>query len=91
MNQSFSRGRALKCLTLIPAVAAGLVGALTRAADAGKGSKAQFKYQDKPKNGQPCAACKFYIANKKPKANGSCSIVAGSINPKGWCIAWAKK
>jgi len=81
----FSRADALKSLTLIPAAAAGLVGALASSADAADNKK-QFKYQDKPgPKGAKCSGCSLFV-----KPNG-CTLVHGKISPNGWCIAWAKK
>lgn len=56
-----------------------------------KGSQAQFKYQNSPKNGQKCSQCTFFIPGKSASANGSCKIVDGSISPNGWCTAFSKK
>ena len=74
---------------VLPALA-GLLFAETTTAQA-KGSQAQFKYQNSPKNGQKCSQCTFYIPGKSATANGSCKIVDGSISPNGWCTAWSKK
>lgn len=39
------------------------------------------------KPGSNCANCQFFTA-----ATGACVLFAGfSVNPKGWCSAWAKK
>jgi High potential iron-sulfur protein len=39
------------------------------------------------KPGSNCTNCQFFTA-----ATGACSLFAGySVNPKGWCTAWAKK
>ena len=43
------------------------------------------QYQEQPKDGQECDGC----VNWEPP-NG-CKIVAGNINPKGWCVAYAPK
>ena len=43
------------------------------------------QYQETPKNNQICSAC----VNFEPPA--ACKIVAGTINPNGWCIAFAPK
>ena len=43
------------------------------------------QYQDTPKNNQICSAC----VNFEPPA--ACKIVVGTINPNGWCIAFAPK
>ena len=50
-----------------------------------KVKKAVAKYQDKPKNGQKCADCRFF---RPPKA---CQLVEGDISPDGWCAFFAKK
>ena len=73
----------------LPALA-GLLLAETTNAQA-KGSKAQYKYQNSPKNGQKCAQCTFFIPGKSANANGACKIVDGSISPNGWCIAYSPK
>lgn len=88
-TEKVSRADALKSLIVLPALAAALL-AGTGEAQAG-GSKAQFKYQNKPKGSHKCSGCRFYKAGKTAKANGTCSVVSGSISPNGWCIAWAKK
>ena len=78
-----SRGLVLKGLAAVP-LAALAVGATLSPAQA-KGSKKQFKYQDKPgPKGQKCDGCRFF---RKPNA---CTLVDGKISPNGWCIAWAK-
>ena len=74
---------------VLPALA-GLLIAETSTAQA-KGSQAQFKYQNTPKNGQKCSGCTFYIPGSSATANGTCKIVDGSISPNGWCTAWSKK
>lgn len=85
---AMTRREALKSL-MLPALAAAL-GATTGVADA-KSSKAQFKYQDHPKGDDKCSGCKFFIPGKNAKAAGTCKIVAGSISPNGWCLAFTKK
>jgi len=48
-----------------------------------KGSKAQYKYQDTPKDGKVCVECMHFL----PKTN-ECRMVEGSIDPQGWCAAY---
>ncbi len=48
-------------------------------------SKETVQYQDMPKDGAECDKCVNWVA-----PNG-CTIVAGNINPKGWCVAYAPK
>ena len=57
-----------------------------RAAQSGKVSKAQAKYQDKPKGDQSCAKCLNFIA-----ASTTCKVVEGKVSPQGWCQLWVAK
>jgi hypothetical protein len=93
MKRPLSRIDAIKSLAVVPAVALGVGAAISGASAATPANnRKQFKYQDTPgKNGQTCAACRFFVANKKAGQKGTCTVVSGAISPKGWCIAWAKK
>ena len=65
-------------------VAAGVV--VKHAAAEDKIEKSLVGYQDKPNaNGQHCSVC----ANFQAPASGA--IVAGTIDPNGWCGAFAPK
>lgn len=88
-SEKSTRKEALKTIVLLPAFA-GMIAGATGIASA-KGSQAQFKYQNTPKNGQQCSGCQFFIAGKSATANGACKIVDGSISPKGWCTAYSAK
>ncbi len=81
-----SRRTALKAsMTLL---AGGLVATQARAQDpdAGKMSKSvvQYRYHPSP-NGSHCGICANFIAPE------SCKLVAGKIDPNGYCMAFAKK
>ena len=84
------RQDALKSVIVLPALAASLA-ATAQVAKAAKSSQAQMKYQNKPKGSQKCSGCRFYVPGKTVTANGTCTIVDGSISPNGWCIAYAAK
>ncbi len=43
------------------------------------------QYQEGPKEGAKCSGCVNWV---DPNA---CKIVAGQINPNGWCVAYAPK
>jgi len=43
------------------------------------------QYQQTPKDGQQCSLC----VNWQPP--NACKVVAGTINPNGWCVAFAPK
>ncbi len=66
--------------------AAAIAGASTTAkAQDQKIAKTLVQYQEQPKDGAECDKCVNWIAP------GSCKIVEGQINPKGWCVAYAPK
>jgi len=88
-ESGISRRSFVAGVVMLPALA-GLLLAETTPAQA-KGTQAQFKYQNSPKNGQKCSGCRFFVPGKSSTANGSCQIVAGTISPNGWCTAYAAK
>jgi hypothetical protein len=48
-------------------------------------AQSMVKYQDHPNNGNYCGICAQF---EPPNA---CKVVAGVIDPNGWCIAFAPK
>ncbi|HJU20142.1 MAG TPA: hypothetical protein VJ770_27125 [Stellaceae bacterium] len=42
-------------------------------------SQQAAQYQPRPHNGMVCAMCSFF------RPPGSCTVVAGTISPQGWC------
>ncbi|RAL22753.1 hypothetical protein DL240_07590 [Lujinxingia litoralis] len=44
-----------------------------------------------PKPDQRCDNCALYTAPEAGASCGGCTVVAGPINPGGWCRIWAKK
>jgi High potential iron-sulfur protein len=53
------------------------------AQSAGKMSKQQAQYQDRPNGIQACATCTLF-----EDPNG-CKVVDGDVSPDGWCKAYA--
>jgi hypothetical protein len=53
-------------------------------AKAAKLPHSAVRYQDSPKDGKECDACKLFMP---PNA---CKSVAGIISPKGWCALSVK-
>jgi hypothetical protein len=43
------------------------------------------QYQTTPKDGAKCSLCVNFVAPS------SCKIVSGTIDPNGWCVAFAPK
>ncbi len=70
-----------------------LLGLQTAKAAAAPMSKAAVGYQDVPHNGQVCAQCVFFIfkASDNGQLQSRCKLVAGPINPAGWCEVYAPK
>jgi hypothetical protein len=66
---------------------------LTRSgpAFAGKAPKSDFHYQDHPNDGNQCSNCVAFTPPPSGDAYGACSIIAGPISPKGWCMAFSSK
>jgi hypothetical protein len=70
-----------------------LLGLKTAQAAGAPISKAAVGYQDIPNKGAVCAQCVYFIF--KPSDNGMlesrCKMVAGPINPAGWCEIFSPK
>jgi len=85
MSDSISRGKVLSLLAGLP-VAVVVSTTAVSAADDSAGTKAKYKYIDKPgPKGEVCIGCALFLA---PAA---CVIVKGRISPNGYCIAYAPK
>ena len=87
--KNLSRKEALSSLIVLPVLAA-LVASSTATAQA-KGSKSQFKYQDKPNGKQKCSDCALFVPGKSTTDKGTCKLVDGAISPSGWCTAFSAK
>lgn len=51
--------------------------------------KSAVAYQDHPFGLRDCADCVHFIAAANPAAPGQCSVVAGPVAPRGYCMVWA--
>ncbi len=85
MDQSNNTSRRVVMRTGLGLLAAGAAMAGTARAQDQKIAKNLVQYQDGPKDGNECDKCVNWVA-----PNG-CKIVEGTINPKGWCVAYAPK
>lgn len=54
-------------------------------ADASQLQKQDVRYQDQPKGVQHCSGCANF------QAPSGCKVVAGSVNPNGWCLLFSAK
>lgn len=80
-----SRRDMLRTGAMIVAGAAGVAVASTARAEDEKIAQELVQYQNEPKDGQKCNMCAQWV---EPNA---CKIVAGNINPNGYCVAYAPK
>jgi hypothetical protein len=55
------------------------------AQDSQKVAQNLVQYQQMPKDGNKCSMCVNWVAPNQ------CKVVAGVINPNGWCVAFAPK
>jgi hypothetical protein len=55
----------------------------------GLASKEALNYQAEPEGDQQCSNCGFYIEDKNGDGLGACTLVAGTIDPEGWCTSYA--
>jgi hypothetical protein len=96
-TKRISRRTALKAGMTV--LAGGLVANEARAdadPDLGKQSKESVQYRYHPNaNGNHCAICANFLAPDNPDnpthKDNRCKLVAGVIDPNGYCIAFAKK
>lgn len=54
--------------------------------EGGDASKESVDYQYEPRNGEMCSTCLQFVAE-----SSTCRIVAGPIDPRGWCRAYVAK
>ena len=80
-----SRRDMLRTGVMIAAGVAGVAAAPSARAEDEKIAQELVQYQNMPKDGQECDKCAQWV---DPDA---CKIVAGKINPKGYCVAYAPK
>jgi hypothetical protein len=76
----------------LAALAAGLLASAKQASASRMMSKASVGYRDVPSaDGKVCVQCIYYIPIKAGQPLGTCRLVAGEINPGGWCEIWAPR
>ena len=81
-----SRRSLLRGVTIAAGGAAFLAATLTaQQAEAGNMTQQAAGYQKTPKDGKRCDGCSLF------QAPSACKLVAGTIDPAGWCRFWVKK
>ena len=84
-NKLITRRDALKNIAVVAGGIAVTTIVAAGTANAGTVSKASVQYQDHPHGNQHCSVCANFVAPN------SCKVVAGKIDPNGWCVAFAPK
>jgi len=90
-DKKLSRRSILKGAAALAGAAAGSAVLATNQAFAAKAPKAAMQYQDHPKAGNDCSKCMQFIPGSSATAMGTCKVVAGSISPHGYCLAFTPK
>ena len=85
MSREFEKATRRQMMRAGLAVVGGIAAVSSSAKAEDKIAQAQVQYQETPKDGNKCSTC----VNFQPP--NACKIVAGTINPNGWCIAYAPK
>jgi len=93
-NDKFiSRRTALRASLTVLAGGLAATSALAQDPDAGKMAKSVVQYRYKPAaNGSHCAICANFLAPggaANPGKDARCKLVAGVIDPNGYCLAFA--
>jgi hypothetical protein len=61
------------------------------ASHAGRASKSDFFFQERPKDGKRCADCRLFMRDSSDPNLGTCTVIEGVINANGWCMAYTPK
>ncbi len=87
MAENIQASRRGVLLTGLTVLAGSVLATAARADDAAdsKVDQSAVQYQTTPNNGAMCSSCVNFVA---PNA---CKVVAGTISPNGWCVAYAPK
>ena len=88
-QNKFSRRKVIKYMVLGTTIP--IMNTLISQVQAAKTSKELVQYRDKPNGKDQCSNCMQFIPGKTLDANGECRVVEGSIDPNGWCNAYAAK
>ena len=80
-----SRRDVLRTGAMTVAGIAGVAAARGARAEDEKIAQELVQYQNTPKDGQECDMCAQWVPPN------DCKIVAGNVNPKGYCVAYAPK
>jgi len=83
VDRPLDRSRRRLIGAVLKGIPAGLLLRMAPTQAAEKMTRQQAEYQDKPNGIYSCAMCTLF-----EKPNG-CKVVAGEVNPDGWCKAFA--
>lgn len=84
-STDLSRRKLLRSITLAVGGAAAFGAIVTSQQAEAAMTQAAAGYQTTPKDGHSCSNCAVFVAPS------SCKLVAGTINPSGWCRFYSPK
>jgi len=87
-NDDHSTGRRGQLRRTVVLFACAAASGMLRTA-AAKTTKADFFYQDTPKNGKSCETCRQFKVISGDA--GVCSVVEGEVKSSGWCVAYTPR
>jgi hypothetical protein len=90
-DQAVSRRNALKAVVTVCALPGLSMLAWNRSEAQQKPSKEAVNYQDTPSDGNRCDGCVHFLPGAESGQPGTCKVVAGEINPAGWCMLFAAR
>lgn len=64
---------------------------VVRADASEKLSKTSVSYRDAPNGSKRCATCAHFIPATTPERAAACQIVAGAVDPQGYCMVWTQR
>jgi hypothetical protein len=77
-------------LSSVGALFAVAVGRIPARAD-DKLPKEAVSYRDHPDGDKRCGTCSHYVPVDQPENSGNCQVVAGRVEPQGYCMVWADR
>ncbi len=87
-NDAKTRRNVLAAAAALPGLALLAAGS---GAKAGGVTQANAKYRPNPNGAAQCSKCNYFLPGANATAAGKCKVVAGAIQPNGWCQLFAAK
>lgn len=87
MNDILTECAARRCVLRagLALLATGIIGGTALAQGGSKAAQSLVQYRDKPNGAAKCVGCANFVAPN------SCKVVAGTVDPNGWCLLYVPK